>query len=95
MLKPVFAAIGLAALALLVNPAQAVVVSSTNNTFGAVDESSDTRSFNFSAGDFAGTDGIIDQVTIELSFAKCTDQVDAGGCFGADDTGEDPFLSYL
>ena len=78
--------VGLAAFASIVSPAHAVVISQTNNTFGSVDGFSTTRDFIFGPGDFAGTDGIIDKVTIEIDFAKCVNNVDSNGCIDLGDS---------
>jgi len=73
-------ATALTAVALIAAPAQAVMISKTDNTFSRVDDDFDSRMFDFVAADFAGTNGIIDKVTVQVHFAKCDQEVDANGC---------------
>ena len=52
----------------------ALVITKTNNTFGSVDGSSDTRTVDIVAGDITMGTGTILSVTATLDFSKCPDK---------------------
>ncbi|MDH5562297.1 MAG: hypothetical protein OEY91_01555 [Nitrospirota bacterium] len=62
--------------------AWALSITKTNNTFGSVDNSSDTRTVDIAAGDITMGTGTILSVTATLDFSKCNDTATASGCSG-------------
>ncbi len=63
--------------------AWALSITKTNNTFGSVDFSSDTRTVDIAAGDITMGTRTILIVTVTLDFSKCNFQVNSSGCFGS------------
>ncbi len=74
--------------------AWALSITKTNNTFGSVDQSSDTRMVEIAASDITTGTGIILSVTATLDFSKCEDSVNTNGCVGGD-VDEDSFANEI
>lgn len=81
-----FAAAVVAAPVLLLSAAaaQAGVVSVGNDTFGAVDQRSEIRTFAVTPADIGAGSGIVGGVSITIDFSKCASGVGPSGCIGGD-----------